>query len=169
MGPSWDPPPPSGGTGWPNISPLRKTPLAGLLVCSEPGLLRSLLPTAGTISGCLFLGSAPFRCRQGRLPPPMPPTRLLLDVSYPFIWCRPVHAHQRAPQQDGGPLAASAEMGHQLFPIHSYADCRCGIVPTATHGPSPSQETDGCPQAHLLPNVYQPRFGPPLQVFPHST
>ena len=66
-------------------------------------------------------------------------------------------------------MAASVERGHQLFPIHSHADSCCGIVPTATHGPSPSQETDGCPQARLLPDVYQLRFGPPLQVFPHST
>ena len=144
-GSSWVPSPPYGGTGWPKISPLRKTPLARLLVCSEPGLLRRLFPAAGTISGCLFLGSTPRRCRQGRLPPLIPLTRLLLDVSYPLIWCRPVHAHQRAPQQDGGPLAASAEIGHQLFPIHSHTDSRCGIVPTAPHRPSPSQETDGCP------------------------
>ena len=35
------------------------------------------------------------------------------------------------PKQDGGPLAASTEMGHQLFPIHFRADSRSGIVPTA--------------------------------------
>ena len=64
---------------------------------------------------------------------------------------------------------ASAEMGHQLFQIHSRADSHCGIVPTTPHGPSLAQKTDGCSQAHLLPDVYQPRFGPPLQVFPHST
>ena len=72
-------------------------------------------------------------------------------------------------QQDGGPLAARAEIGHQLLPVQSRADPRCGIVSTTTHGPSPTQKTDGCYQAHLLPDVYQPRLGPPLQVFPYST
>ena len=40
--PSWHPPPPTRGTGRPNISPLRKSPLAGLLVCPEPCLFRLL-------------------------------------------------------------------------------------------------------------------------------
>ena len=86
-----DPPgtlrPPTGGTGRPNISPLRKTPVARLLVCSEPCLFHSLFPATGTIASCLFLSSSPFRCRPRRLPPPMPLSRLLLNISYPFIWC----------------------------------------------------------------------------------
>ena len=63
-------------------------------------------------------------------------------------------------------MAASAEMGHQLFPIHSCGDSRGGIVSPTTHGPSPAQKTDDCSQAHLLPDLYQPCFGPPLQAFP---
>ena len=65
-------------------------------------------------------------------------------------------------------MAAGAEMGHQLFPVDSRADSRCGIMPPTTNGPSPAQEADGRSQAHLLPDVYEPRFGPPLQVLSHS-
>ena len=60
MGPSRDPQPLTCGTGRQNISPLRKTPLAGLLVCSKPRLFRSLFPTSGAVASCLLLGSPPF-------------------------------------------------------------------------------------------------------------
>ena len=126
-------PPPTSGTVPPNISSLRETPLARVLVCSKLCLLRSLFPATGTIPSCLFLCSMPFRCRQRRLPSPMPPTLLLLNVYPPFIRCSPVHTHQRTSKQDGSLLAASAKIGHQLLPVHSSADLRRRIVPSTTH------------------------------------
>ena len=72
----------------------------------------------------------PLRYRQRRLSSPVPPTRLLLDVSYPFLWSGPFPTHQRTSSQDGSPLAASAKMGHQLLPVHAGADSRCGVMPS---------------------------------------
>ena len=49
-----DPPgalrPPCGSSGQPNIPHLQETQLAGLLVCSEPCLLRPFFPATGIIS-----------------------------------------------------------------------------------------------------------------------
>ena len=51
---------------------------------------------------------------------------------------------KRLINNDGGPLAASAEIGDELFPIHSGDYSRCRIVPSTTDGPSPTPKTDEC-------------------------